>query len=58
MSRSLSLTSVGQQAGGQQAGEAWVKEPGAFLDPCTRTTLGRTAWARAGGGEREKEISY
>lgn len=52
------VTRVGQQVGGQQAGEARVKQPGAFLDPSTRTPLGRTAWTRAGGGdgEREREI--
>lgn len=50
------VTSVGQQVGGQQAGEARVKQPGAFLDPSTRTTLGRTAWTRAGGGDGEREI--
>lgn len=51
------VTSVGQQVGGQQAGEARVKQPGAFLDPSTRTPLGRTAWTRAGGEtEREREI--
>lgn len=50
------VTSVGQQVGGQQAGEARVKQPGAFLDPSTRTPLGRTAWTRAGGEtERERE---
>lgn len=48
------FTSVGQQVGGQQAGEAWVKQPGAFLDPSTRTTLRRTAWTRAGGGDGER----
>lgn len=55
------VTSVGQQVGGQQAGEAWVKQPGAFLDPSTRTALRRTAWTRAGGGDggrgRERERS-
>lgn len=28
------LTGVGQQVGGQQAGEPRVQQPGAFLDPC------------------------
>lgn len=51
------VTSVGQQVGGQQAGEARVKQPGAFLDPSTRTPLGRTAWTRAGGAEGERERS-
>lgn len=46
---------MGQQVGGQQAGEARVKQPGAFLDPSTRTTLRRTAWTRAGGGDRDRE---
>lgn len=50
-SLALSLTGMGEQAGGQQAGEARVEQPGAFLDPCTRATLGRTAWTRAGGEE-------
>lgn len=50
------VTRVGQQVGGQQAGEARVKQPGAFLDPSTRTPLGRTAWTRAGGGDGEREI--
>lgn len=49
------VTRVGQQVGGQQAGEARVKQPGAFLDPSTRTPLGRTAWTRAGGGDGERE---
>lgn len=52
-----SVTSVGQQVGGQQAGEARVQQPGAFLDPCTRTTLRRTARTRAGGGETERWVT-
>lgn len=44
-----SVTRVWQQVGRQQAGEARVQQPGAFLDPCTRTTLRRTARTRAGG---------
>lgn len=48
---------MGQQVGGQQAGEARVKQPGAFLDPSTRTPLGRTAWTRAGGADGERERS-
>lgn len=34
-----------------------MQQPGAFLDPCTRTTLRRTARTRA-GGERDRKINY
>lgn len=52
MKKYSSVTSVWQQVGGQQAGEARVQQPGAFLDPGTRAALGRTAGARA-AGERQ-----
>lgn len=47
------LTGVGQQVGRQQAWQSRVQQPGAFLDPCTRAALGRTARARAGGEDTE-----